>query len=176
MSIHSSVDSGWFSTDISVDFEEFEYQVLIWCALLGYEKTSVALPTENISNFIVCISLHYETLGLNLKGNIVKKHTEFRPSVCFLIIERQRETNSLKSQTINLEKELEEQKRSCTSLQGKLFDRSNVIKTLSSDKVSLNSQLQCVMKELKTAQGLLNTKTQSLHDLEIRFNSVQVSN
>jgi hypothetical protein len=66
------------SADISVDFKEFEYLVWIWCAILGYQKTSVALPTESISNqdFLVCISLHYETLGLNLKGNIVKKHTE----------------------------------------------------------------------------------------------------
>ena len=62
------------SLDISVTFEEFEYQILTWCALLGYEKTQVALPTSS-GDFVVSIALHYETLGLNLKGNIVKKQS-----------------------------------------------------------------------------------------------------
>ena len=58
----------------------------------------------------------------------------------------------------------------------KLLEKSNLNKALSSDKVSLNSQFQSMTEESKIAHSLLVSKTQSFQELEIKFNSVQVSN
>jgi peptidoglycan hydrolase CwlO-like protein len=122
-----------------------------------------------IQHLINHINTKYSSDQDNLKNEHLKEVSTFKNQIVGL------------RNTLNAKDEKNKNLNTCirknkSEYEVTLLDKSNLIKALSSDKATLNTQKKSLTEKLQTTQGLLDSKTQLFEKLEIKFDSVVVSN